>query len=546
MIELEAIPVNDLAPGEAPGEWSATGHDPQFLLRFPSDVPQISAGWVRIDFEIVFMENARHPRLYWDDGDGFNERNAVFLPFPENGRSRRFMYFDKPLRALRLDPTECETRFRLGALRVASVTKLRAVFAAAWPDASRALRRPSLFGAFLRDLVELWWRGGRESVRAAVQELLATHSGAAMHQFVAVQLSAARRGAAQANGVRSPMLGAVKLFQWRREKKRPRIGIGLVEHFGDIVACEPVVRQLRAAHPGAEICWVVRDVFRELIDSNPHIDQTIAVDCLTDWIKWRAHGVFDRVVDLHVNHRMCQHCGIVLNKHEGNPAITGDNYFNYGGLLKAFSLGAGLVPRDEAPRVYIPDDAVKVVDGFGLPGRFVVLHCRSNAQEKDWDYPRWTELARRLTQTLGVPVVEVGLAPTIHDEAISVINLCGQTTILQMAEVIRRAAVFVGVDSGPAHLANAVGTRGVVLLGQFNKFTSYNPFSGEYGAGRNVTLVRNVHGPAMLIRVDAVFSAVESALSEGSSGRPRMVDLKGATPEVVECLGSEINWKRPT
>lgn len=531
MMELEAVPLNDLAQEGAPGEWRSIGHDPHFLLRFPLGVSQIPAGWLQIDFEIVFKENARRPRLYWDDGDGFSERNSVLLPFPVDGRTRRFVYFHKLLCALRLDPTECEAaRFTLGRLSVAPATKFGAVFAATWPYASKALRRPHLYGAFVRDVCELWWRRGREPVRAAARELLATHSGAAMRQYVAVQLSAARRSAAQGNSARGPALAAAKLLQRKTGNRRLRIGVGLVEHFGDVVACEPVARQLRAAYPDAEICWVVRDVFRELIDSNPHIDQTIAVDCLTDWIKWRAHGVFDRVVDLHVNQRICQHCGIPLNKREGNPSITGDNHFNYGGLLKAFSLSAGLVPLDDAPRVYIPDDAVKAIDGLGLPERFAVLHCRSNAQEKDWDYPRWTELARRLAQTVGVAVVEVGLTPTIHDETTAVVNLCGRTTILQMAEVIRRAAVFVGVDSGPAHLANAVGTRGVVLLGQFNKFTSYNPFSGEYGAGRKVTLVRNDDGPAALISVDAVFSAVTSALSS-SPLDARTADIASARIE---------------
>lgn len=533
MIELELMPLNDLTREGEKG-WRTTGHDPHFLLRFPPGVSSAPAGWMKLDFEIAFVENARRPRLYWDEGEGFSERNSVLLPYPVDGRSRRFIYFHKPLLALRLDPTESEAHFVIGSLRIAPTTRIGAAFAAVMPYVSRAVRSPRLYVRFVRDVTELWWRKGREPIRGAVRELLATQSGAAMRQYVAIQLDAARRRSSQTQGLRGPALGGEKLLRWKGEKKRARIGIGLVEHFGDIVACEPVARQLRAAYADAEICWVVRDVFRELIDTNPYVDQTIAVDCLTDWIKWRAHGVFDRVVDLHVNHRICQHCGIALVKREGNPAITGDNHFNYGGLLKAFSISAGLAPQDDAPRVYIPGDAVKSVDEFALPERFVVLHCRSNAPEKDWDYPRWTELAGRLAQT-GVKIVEVGLTPTIRADGLPVINLCGRTTILQMAEVIRRATLFVGVDSGPAHLANAVGTSGVVLLGQFNTFASYNPFSGDYGAGRNVTFVRNADGPAALLNVDAVSAAVTDALCASSALRsPEAGERPPAHIELVQ------------
>jgi len=80
-----------------------------------------------------------------------------------------------------------------------------------------------------------------------------------------------------------------------------RIVIGLIELIGDIIACEPVARYLKLNHPNDHLCWVVRPEFREIIDTNPYIDETITVDCLTDWMKLAAHGGYDQVFDLHVN-----------------------------------------------------------------------------------------------------------------------------------------------------------------------------------------------------------------------------------------------------
>ena len=519
MMNLNLEAVSDLVQEGATGMWRSTGHDPQFLLRFPDAISRFPAGWARLDIEIEFRENVRRPRLYWDSGDGFTERESMLLPYPVDGRCSRFAYFHRPLHGLRLDPADCEGVFCMGRVRLQPMSRASVVLAAIGPYLLRAVGRPRLYAAFVRDAAALWWLQGKEPLRGAIRELLATQSGAALRQYVAAQLLSARRVAEAQSGVHlGKALGGTRLGR-AGGRRRLRIGIGLVEHFGDIVACEPVARQLRAEYPDAEICWVVREVFRELIDTNPAVDTTIAVDCLTDWIKWRAHGAFDKVVDLHVNQRICQHCGIALDKREGNPAITGDNHFNYGGLLKAFSLSAGLAPQERAPQVYIPEEAVQAVDALGLPARFVAVHARSNNPDKDWDYPRWTALARELAAR-GIPVVELGLAPAITDPAVPVIDLCGRTSILQMAEVIRRAAVFVGVDSGPAHLANATGTRGVVLLGQFGPFKSYNPFSGMYGAGQHVTFVRNDTGPAALIESDRVAAALLQALGEGTAPQP--------------------------
>src|SRR3954447_13122269 len=89
-----------------------------------------------------------------------------------------------------------------------------------------------------------------------------------------------------------------------------RILVGLIEHIGDIVACEPVARYLKLKHPGSELTWAVSPAYRELVDFNPHVDETLTVECLTDWARLSSHSRHDLVVDLHVNYRICQHCRI--------------------------------------------------------------------------------------------------------------------------------------------------------------------------------------------------------------------------------------------
>ena len=172
-----------------------------------------------------------------------------------------------------------------------------------------------------------------------------------------------------------------------------KIVVGLIEHIGDIIACEPVARFLRLKHPGAHISWVVATTFRELIDVNPNIDETVPVDCLTDWIKMVQHGVYDLVVDLHVNYRICSHCQIPLIKQHGNPFVSAYEWLDYGPLLTAFSIGAGLPPLAAHPNVYIQEKHKLAVDALGLPEHICVIHRASNTAIKDWTDEKWRRLA---------------------------------------------------------------------------------------------------------------------------------------------------------
>ncbi|HEY0182691.1 MAG TPA: glycoside hydrolase family 99-like domain-containing protein [Rhodopila sp.] len=315
-----------------------------------------------------------------------------------------------------------------------------------------------------------------------------------------------------------------------------RIIIGLIEHIGDIVACEPVSRYVRDQYPDAHISWAVLPQFRELIDTNPHIDETVPLECLTEWIRLSKHGEYGVIVDLHVNYRICQHCMVPLVKEHGNPFINAYEWFDYGALLEAFSLGAGLPRLSAQPRLYLGPEHEGAVDALGLPAEYCVIHRQSNDFAKDWPSGNWRAVAEWIRTDLGLPIVEVGAGRSDAASPLDglAIDLLNRTPILQTAEVIRRARLFVGVDSGPAHLANAVQTPGVVLLGRLGMFRQYNPFTGYYASDSpEVKLVRNAVGPAREIAIPQVKEAIQyisSILKERDSRQTR----SAAAPLPVE------------
>lgn len=109
-----------------------------------------------------------------------------------------------------------------------------------------------------------------------------------------------------------------------------------------------------------------------------------------------------------------------------------------------------------------------------LPGRdrCVVLHPGASSPARRWPAGRWVEVARALA-VLGRPVVITGgpgeaeLAGTIaHRAGLGPEHvLAGRTSVLDLARTVAGACALVSCDSGPAHLATAVGTPSVVLFG---------------------------------------------------------------------------------
>ena len=105
------------------------------------------------------------------------------------------------------------------------------------------------------------------------------------------------------------------------------------------------------------------------------------------------------------------------------------------------------------------------------PGRFAVFHVGASKAPRAWHAGRFGQVAVRLEEATGVRPVLVGTpadAP-FHREFLaacpSAVNLEGRTSLGGMAALISRAALFVGSDSGPMHVAAAVGAPVVAVFG---------------------------------------------------------------------------------
>ncbi|MEE9443679.1 MAG: lipopolysaccharide heptosyltransferase II [candidate division Zixibacteria bacterium] len=104
--------------------------------------------------------------------------------------------------------------------------------------------------------------------------------------------------------------------------------------------------------------------------------------------------------------------------------------------------------------------------------KFIAIAPQAIAPSRRWGADNYGQLAKRLVADFDCRVVligtsgnyEAGKKTRSYDER-NIINLCGETSLLAAASILSFAKVFVGNDSGLAHLAGAVNCPIVVLSG---------------------------------------------------------------------------------
>jgi len=304
---------------------------------------------------------------------------------------------------------------------------------------------------------------------------------------------------------------ALRLRAWLTG--RELIVIGLPERMGDIVACTPFATWLRQQHPQSLIVWVARLPYHEVLRGNSNIDAVLSPYCMTGWI-WlkKFRRIYDQLYDLLIPPKCCEKCQRPLIKEGATADISFQNYYNLGSLLSAHSRSAGCSLDEGDPVVPISREIASRVDRLELPDRYVCVHTASEECLRDWQPTQWNRLIDHINGVHGLCVVELGLrSPLGRNDDENYRNLCGQTGIAESAEIIRRAALFIGIDSGPAHLANAVKTPGVILLGRYWRWDYYMPYTGFYADARHCRILRHA-GPVTDLPLDLCLVAVDEIL----------------------------------
>jgi ADP-heptose:LPS heptosyltransferase len=164
------------------------------------------------------------------------------------------------------------------------------------------------------------------------------------------------------------------------------------------------------------------------------------------------------------------------------------------------------VPADAGAAARV--DAFLAASGLKPPDRLVVVNPGAGRADKRWPAERYRDLARRLREDLAVGVVVVW-GPGERDVAKTIARggalLAPPTDVAELTALVRRASVMVASDTGPLHLAAAVGTPCVGLYGPTRAERN-----GPYGAGHRT--LQAPDGTMASITVPAALAAVLDVL----------------------------------
>lgn len=260
-----------------------------------------------------------------------------------------------------------------------------------------------------------------------------------------------------------------QLFLYIKKIKKSNGKIAIIilyEHIGDIIACEPVSRYLKSSY--SSVIWIVNRKYKELPTMFRDVDIILPVGSITEIIYLKALLHNYCVFNLHFDGRYCGKYNLVL--HNQNKFYTAHNYFNYGSILETFSEIAGLPRIMEQSLLSLEKE-----DRFPeINYTFVAVQVESNESCKTWDLEKWEQLIQMNPDLI---FVEIGLKSHFSNLPNCNSSYCGKLSLSDIAYLMRKSMLFIGIDSSGAHYANALNIPSIALLGSYHEFSQYNPYA---------------------------------------------------------------------
>ncbi|MFO7554350.1 MAG: lipopolysaccharide heptosyltransferase I [Desulfobacterales bacterium] len=337
---------------------------------------------------------------------------------------------------------------------------------------------------------------------------------------------------------------------------------------GDVIHTLPALNAVRKHHPDAHITWLVEEDAATLIEGHEALDRILvskrkrwikslrSASCLSTikeiyrFIKVLRDTRYDMILDFQALLKSgilialargrrkigfgqglehMEHSYLFLNEHV--PAVSMEHHALSRGLM--FLNALGIPTPDVEYNLPVSDyDRKKVEDllqryGVVNPRRFVAINPVAKWESKLWSNRKFAELADRIAAQYDVEVVFTGSFEdrrTIHqikaDMGAPAVNLAGETTLKMLAALYAKADVVISTDTGPMHLAVAMGTPVVALFGPTAPWRT-----GPFGSGHQVVTAGQACAPCFkrhcqtydcmtLISIDQVFNAVSQIIEK--------------------------------
>ena len=331
----------------------------------------------------------------------------------------------------------------------------------------------------------------------------------------------------------------------------PRILLVKLSSFGDVIHALPTLEALRNLYPQGQITWLVEEAFVPLIAGHPALDEVWGVPRVRPGQEMGRDQVlrllrllrrvrasrFDLVIDLQGLLKSALWVALARSPRKVGYDRTRE--------LSYLALTERIPPYD--PEAHAVWRYLNVARHLGAPPtlpRFrlgltpalpdflasgdrpwVVLHPGARWATKLWPAAGWAQLGDWLSREKGLGVIITGSAADqeLADQIITrmreqALNLAGRTSLPELAGVMQKARLAITADTGPMHLAAALGTKVVAIFGPTSPGRT-----GPFGPGHRVVRLglwcspcfkRHCPEPRCLLELapDAVLAAVEKSL----------------------------------
>ncbi len=285
---------------------------------------------------------------------------------------------------------------------------------------------------------------------------------------------------------------------------------------GDLVLSLTVVRALKRTYPDAEIDLLATPSSAKVALHDPHLSEIITYDPNI----WRRPKALLQLKNWHdasalLHHLHARHYDLAVSVYgqwagvlavlSGAKRRVGFGRESYPGFMTdsvpgrhwsqldnkhevdyclelAQAAGVTIIPNDRIPHLNVDAQYAQEIElllrneGFQQDKPLIVCHVSSNnGQSKRWPLPYWATLLDRLIREEGAQIALTGAPadlPIIENITSRMqehpINLAGKTSLPQLAALLKRAHLLISGDSGPIHMATALGVPIIGIYGPTN------------------------------------------------------------------------------
>lgn len=291
-----------------------------------------------------------------------------------------------------------------------------------------------------------------------------------------------------------------------------------LDTIGDVLLSEPAISALRRRFPSARIDLITRGSGKALLEGNRHVDAHIVFDApwYANWrglrISWRRElrrtlaclrelrrEKYDLAVELRGDYR-----DLLFAVATGARVVVGSSWRGGRFLLDhdapvdldahrvelalTVAATAGADPRPAAPKLYL-NRLERALAQELLPEKraiYIAMHLGAGFPSKCLPVSTFADVAKELWTRWGASLIVLGgpedrpiVDSFLGNLPFQPLDLAGKLTLKETAAVLERCRLFVGNDSGPMHMAAAVGTPVVAFFGP-SEPRNYRPYGVDY------------------------------------------------------------------